>query len=502
MSELYDVLVIGGGINGVGCALDLAGRGAKVLLVEKGDLASATSSASSKLIHGGLRYLEQYAFGLVRESLVERQRLLNNAPHLVKPLAFYMPHMRSMRPQWLLRLGLAFYDLFSLGGSLPRARAIKFESDQNVNPLNLNIKSGFRYFDCQADDSRLVLAIAMKARELGAKILTYSELETATYQDNYWLCQVNGKTVSAKTIVNAAGPWVDTLCHKLDIKTQYGLRLVKGSHIVLPKMYQGNHAYLLQATDNRVVFVTPYAKSYTMIGTTDVAFDGDPSEVKISPTETQYLLNIVNQYFNNRVSEEDIVNTWSGVRSLLDNKKDNPSEVTREYKLEWLTEPGPVLNIYGGKITTYRKLSEKAANIVAKQLGLNDPTWTHKCVLPGSQEHFNKFISVARKRYSWLFDSLCERLLRLYGNKIDELLEGCSSIDSLGHHFGHHLYEVEVRYLVEKEWAKTADDILWRRTKMGLILSKQQQTELADWLELNMAPHVNRRQHQHTQKEH
>ncbi len=495
-----DILVIGGGINGTGIARDAVGRGLKVLLCEKQDLAGATSSASSKLIHGGLRYLEQYEFRLVREALAEREVLLANAPHIVHPMRFVLPHNKNLRPAWMIRIGLFLYDhLAKRSKNLPGSQQIPLaNTSAYALPLNDAIKKGFVYSDCNVDDSRLVILNAMDAQSRGAQILTRCECIGLQTQSHTWLATLRHqddtiRQVKAKILVNAAGPWVENI---QNLVAQHGnavagnskLRLVKGSHLVTPRLYEGSHAYILQNKDKRIVFVTPYHNDFSMIGTTDVDFHGDPANVVISAEETDYLLQSVNAYFKQTIRHEDIVSTWSGVRPLYDDAQGNASTTTRDYVFDvsgGTDSSPPLLSIFGGKITTYRKLAEHALEKLAPFTGKHQP-WTSTAPLPGADlpnADINLFISQLQKDFPWLPEITIRRYARTYGTLTLAFLAGKNNIESLGQHFGHDLYEVEVKWLQAHEWAYCAEDILWRRTRLGLYLTREQTFFLQKWFE-------------------
>ncbi|WP_189385205.1 glycerol-3-phosphate dehydrogenase [Advenella faeciporci] len=498
--DKVDILVIGGGINGTGIARDAAGRGLKVLLCEKQDLAGATSSASSKLIHGGLRYLEQYEFRLVREALAEREVLLGNAPHIIHPMRFVLPHNQNLRPAWMIRIGLFLYDhLAKRSQNLPGSQQISLaDTSVYAAPLNDSIKKGFIYSDCNVDDSRLVILNAMDAQARGAQILTRSECIDLQTQDNAWLATLRHqdgtvRNVQAKILLNAAGPWVESIQnlvarHGSKTAGNSKLRLVKGSHLVTPRLYDGTHAYILQNKDKRIVFVTPYHNDFSMIGTTDVDFHGDPDKVTISAEETDYLLQSVNAYFKRTIRHEDIVSTWSGVRPLYDDAQGNASTTTRDYVFDVSGGTGsspPLLSIFGGKITTYRKLAEHALEKLAPFTGKHHP-WTRTAPLPGANlpnADINLFISQLQKKFPWLPEHTASRYARAYGTLALVFLAEKNNIESLGQHFGHDLYEAEVKWLQEHEWALCADDILWRRTRLGLYFTPEQTLALQKWLE-------------------
>lgn len=480
MTQCYDILVIGGGINGAGIARDAVGRGLKVALVEQSDIGAATSSASTKLIHGGLRYLESYEFRLVRESLNERELLLNMAPHIIHPMEFVLPHQQTLRPRWMIRLGLFLYDHIGGRKKLPTSRSIKIDGTKYGNGLSASIKHGFVYSDCRVDDSRLTLLNAMDAANRSAVIMPRTRFIDAEYHGEYWTARCENAltnelfTLQAKVIVNAAGPWAGTVSHTF--QAEASLRLVKGSHIVVPKLYEGEHALLLQNTDGRVVFTIPYQSDYTLIGTTDESFTGDATTVAISDEETQYLCDAVNQYFAKTTTAENVVWTYAGVRPLWDDEaQNNNSKVTRDYHLEMLQTPGPLLNVFGGKITTYRCLAESVMARLENVLSFDRHSWTSTECLPGGDvavDEFNSFVASVAERWPFLSASLVKRLASTYGTRVDMILGRAKSMAELGHDFGLGLTEAEVSYLQVYEWAMTVDDVIWRRTKLGLQRDK------------------------------
>lgn len=487
--EIFDVVVIGGGINGVGTAADAAGRGLKVFLCEQNDLASATSSNSSKLIHGGLRYLEHYEFRLVKEALAEREVLLRNAPHIIKPLTFRLPHQRHLRPSWMIRAGLFLYDHLAKRVTLPASKGIKFTQE---SPLKGNISRGFEYSDGWVDDSRLVVLNALAAKEHGAIIETQTKCISARRLDDYWLLtflsKESGKTyeLKSKGIVNAAGPWVASLFDQaLKIKSPQNVRLVKGSHIVVPRLHDQPHAYMLQNEDQRIVFIIPFEDDFSLIGTTDVEYVGEPEDVKISQQEIDYLLDITNNYFKKEISANDIVTTFSGVRPLLDDESSSAQAVTRDYTLELdqVNNSTPILSIFGGKITTYRKLAEAAVDKLASFYPSIGRKWTATTPLPGGNfSNKQSLTDKLKNQYPWLPSALLQRYVRCYGTRVEILLHKTSCEKDLGRHFGSFLFEAEIDYLIKYEWAKSVQDIIWRRTKLGLFLSAEQIFELEIFL--------------------
>ena len=490
----YDLLIIGGGINGAGIARDAAGRGYKVLLVEMNDLASGTSSWSTKLIHGGLRYLEHYEFRLVREALHERAHLRALAPFMVRPIRFILPHHKGLRPWWMLRLGLMLYDFLAPSKDLPGTRDVQLDEGEYGAPLKADYKRGFEYSDCQVDDARLVVLNALSAKALGAEIRTRAKLTSLTMRDDFWqgeiTCQRTGEksSVSARMIVNAAGPWVDHVLQDTGVeKAAHNLRLVQGSHIIVPKLYQHDRAYIFQNADGRIVFTIPYLDDFTLIGTTDTDFSGDPEKAAITEGEIDYLLGAVAGYFAKAPARGDIVSTYSGVRSLYDDGKDAAQKTTRDYVLTFQTMAPPMLNVLGGKLTTYRHLAVKAVNRVGKAFGERRPIWTSRAdkPLPGgdfARDECQKVLQGLEERFPFIPQKLMARLFAAYGTRVELVLAGCAALDDLGQHFGHGLYAQEVNYLIREEWAMTAEDILYRRTKLGLWLSEAQTAALAAYM--------------------
>ena len=491
---IYDLAIVGGGINGAGIARDAAGRGLKVLLCEKDDLASATSSASTKLIHGGLRYLEYYEFRLVREALIEREVLLRAAPHIVWPLSFVLPHSREQRPAWMLRLGLFLYD--HLGGRkrLPASRAIDLRRDPVGLPLSDAYVRAFSYADCWVEDSRLVVLNALDARERGAEILTRTRCSSARRQNGLWhveLMQKNAKQPSrakARALINAAGPWVTEVMGAVaGANREKRLRLVKGSHFVVPRLHDGEQAYILQNDDGRIVFIIPYERDYSLIGTTDLPYDDDPAAAAITESEIDYLLRAVNRYLAQPVRAADIVWSYAGVRPLYDDASTSASAVTRDYVFDIDGGPNeaPLLSIFGGKITTYRKLAEHALEKLQPRLGFIQGPWTEQAPLPGGDmpdADFERYLTGFAERHPWLPAALVRRYLRAYGTRTERLLDGAGEMAGLGSHLGDDLYEAEVAYLRHNEWAVTAEDILWRRSKLGLHVAEATAARLNDFL--------------------
>jgi glycerol-3-phosphate dehydrogenase len=486
----YDLLIIGGGINGAGLARDAAGRGLKVMLVEQDDLAASTSSSSTKLIHGGLRYLETYEFRLVREALLERERLLAAAPHLVRPLRMVLPHDPAVRPAWLVRLGLFLYDHLAPRKRLPACEHLDLTRDPRGEPLRAGARAAFAYSDCTADDSRLVIANAVDAAERGATIRTRTRLEQAERMDGLWNCTVLDRNaeqmsvVRTRALINAAGPWVaDVLNSRLGRTTSKHIRLVKGSHIVLPRLYAGEHAYMLQNSDRRIVFAIPYEQEFTLVGTTDVAFDGPPGSPKISDDETDYLLETLARWFKQPVARTDIVWSYSGVRPLFDDGSQNVSALTRDYAFDLDAPEGaaPLLSIFGGKLTTYRRLAEHALDDLKRFFPGMSGAWTGTAPLPGGDVpdgDIEAYISDFSARHTFLPRETARRLVRAYGTRAGEVIDEAKSLGDLGRDFGAGLSEAEVRYLRENEWAQSADDILWRRSKLGLHVTSEVEREI------------------------
>ncbi|MDN7142564.1 glycerol-3-phosphate dehydrogenase [Pseudomonas sp. JQ170] len=490
LADLYDLAVIGGGINGVGIAADAAGRGLSVFLCEKDDLASHTSSASSKLIHGGLRYLEHYEFRLVREALAEREVLLAKAPHIVKPMRFVLPHRPHLRPAWMIRAGLFLYDNLGKRKQLGASRSLRFGPG---NPLKPSITRGFEYADCAVDDARLVVLNAMAAREKGAHIRTRTRCVSAHRVDGVWHVQLENadgslQSIKARALVNAAGPWVAKFIQDdLKLDAPYGIRLIQGSHLIVPKLYEGEHAYILQNEDQRIVFAIPYLDRFTLIGTTDREYTGDPAKVAITDAETDYLLNVVNAHFTHTLSRADILHTFAGVRPLCNDESDNPSAVTRDYTLALSASTGeaPLLSVFGGKLTTYRKLAESAMSELAPFFTQMRGSWTATAPLPGGEAMTTTqaLADAILARCGWLPAEIAKRWALTYGSRVWRVLEGVQGPEDLGDAIGGGLFTREVDYLRSEEWAMSADDILWRRTKLGLFTTATEQQALRDYLQ-------------------
>ncbi|MEE9273304.1 MAG: glycerol-3-phosphate dehydrogenase [Robiginitomaculum sp.] len=488
--DVQDLLIIGGGINGTGIARDASGRGLSVVLCEKNDLASGTSSKSSKLIHGGLRYLEYGEFRLVREALRERETLMRIAPHLVSPLRIVLPHHKGLRPKWMLRLGLLIYD--HLGGrrSLPGTKVANLHTGDEAGVLKPEFQTGFVFSDCRVDDARLVVANALGAKERGADIRTRTKCTGLDHNGKIWTAVLSdhpsgkSKTVQARCIINASGIRVDEMVElALVHKAEDHLRLVKGSHIVTNRLYPSRHLYMFQNKDGRIIFAIPYEQNFTLIGTTDAPYELSDGSIEISQAETEYLIKSANDYFAASISKADIVWSYAGVRPLYDNKKQSASAVTRDYVFDVMDENmPPILSIFGGKITTYRELSEHALRKLKKYFPDMGKDWTGKSPLPGGgMVEFDQFVKTQEVKYPWLETAHLLRLCRSYGTSIEALLEGAKSYNDMGQRFGGTLTELETHYLIKHEWAKTANDILWRRTKTGLHMSKAEREAFQDW---------------------
>lgn len=505
-----DVLVVGGGINGAGIARDLAGRGMRVVLAEQDDLGAHTSSSSTKLIHGGLRYLEYYEFALVRKALLEREVLLKSAPHIMWPLRFVMPHDPSMRPAWMIRLGLFLYDHLARREVLPGSTGVDLRTHPVGAPLQERFSRGFVYSDGWVDDARLVVLNALDAQAHGARILTRTRCTAAQRDARGWtatLRSVDGHelVVTARALVNAAGPWAEAFlrgaarpAHNEALVTK-SLRLVKGSHIVVPRCFEHDHAYIFQNPDKRIIFAIPYEERFTLIGTTDVELHGDPRDASVGADEIAYLCEQASRYFTNPVHPADVVWSYAGVRPLLDDASGDPSAVTRDYMLESNTQAAPLLSVWGGKITTFRKLAEEAADEIVRMLGESGRlsmrhAWTKGASLPGGDlsawigrqrrpdTDFERFVIAAHSRYPWLAAATARRMARAYGSRIAQVLDGVGCQADLGEEIAPGLFEAELRYLRREEWAYTVEDVLWRRTKLGLHFDANQRQCVADWM--------------------
>lgn len=498
--ERFDLLVVGGGVNGVGIARDAAGRGLSVVLSEQHDLAAHTSSSSTKLIHGGLRYLEQYDFGLVRKSLREREVLLKSAPHIMWPLRFLMPHDPSMRPAWMIRLGLLFYDHLAHRDVLPGSTTVDLRHHPAGDPLRERFTRGFVYSDGWVDDARLVVLCAVDAAQRGARVLTRTRCVEARRAADGWHATLRGddgkpRHIVARALVNAAGPWAEHFLREgAGQHGARGLRLVKGSHIVVPRLFDHDMAYILQSPDKRIVFAIPYEQDYTLVGTTDVELAGDPGAACITAQETDYLCGLINRYFTRPISPTDVIWSYSGVRPLLGDESDDPSAVTREYTLELDTEGPPLLSIWGGKITTFRKLAEEAIDLLLPPLGERRPAWTAGAWMPGGDfasspeaslpaRDFERFLAEFGARHPWLPSAMVRRWARGYGTRSARIVGPARSLSELGIEVAPGLHEAELDYLARDEWARTGEDVLWRRTKLGLHLDAKQRAAVDGWMQ-------------------
>ena len=493
MTDLVDLLVIGGGVNGAGVARDATGRGLSVVMCEKGDLAEGASSRSGKLVHGGLRYLEYYEFRLVREALIEREVLLRAAPHIIWPMRFVLPHSPEDRPAWLVRLGLFLYD--HLGGRklLPPTRTLDLKRDPEGAPIKDAYGKAFEYSDCWVDDARLVALNAIDAKARGAEILTRVACVSARVENGRWRAELQDqrdgakRVVEARAIVNASGPWVnDVIGRVLGANSRRSVRLVKGSHIITRKFWDGPQAYLVQNHDKRVIFINPYEGDKALIGTTDIPFSGRAEDVAADEGEIAYLIAAVNRYFKRELRREDVLKSFSGVRPLFDDGKGNPSAVTRDYVFDLDDSRGaPALNVFGGKITTFRKLAEHALDRLKPYFPAMKPAWTASAALPGGEianADFATFLAGLKAKRPWLPPSLAAHYGRLYGTRAEKVIGAAASLADLGRAFGPDFYEAEARYLQAEEWAETAEDILWRRTKHGLDMSEAERAAFAQWM--------------------
>jgi glycerol-3-phosphate dehydrogenase len=500
----YDLLIVGGGINGAGIARDAAGRGLSVLLCEKDDLASHTSSASTKLIHGGLRYLEHYEFQLVRKALIEREVLLRAAPHIMWPLSFVMPHERSQRPGWMIRTGLLLYDLLARRELLPASQGIDLRRHPAGAPLKNGFTRGFVYSDGWVDDARLVVLNAVDAAEKGARVMPRCRCEAVERHADHWAASLRTAegsqlNIRARGLVNAAGPWAAQFLQLAAPQaSDKSLRLIKGSHIVVPRLFDHPYAYIFQHSDGRIVFAIPYEHDFTLLGTTDLDYQGSLDEVAISPEEVHYICGLANHYFERSIEPADVVWSYSGVRPLLDDASSQASTVTRDYRLELDAgddeeRRAPLLSVFGGKITTFRKLAEEAVDRIGPLFGNYQPAWTANACLPGGDLHgvqpsnrsvleFDSYVQALQKRYPWLPESLVARYARAYGTRTHRLLKGRSELAHMGEEIAPMLYAAEVEYLMAHEWAATGADVLWRRSKLGLHLPAEVEQRLDDWI--------------------
>ncbi|MFM8517310.1 MAG: glycerol-3-phosphate dehydrogenase [Nevskiaceae bacterium] len=493
--KVFDIVVVGGGINGAGIARDATGRGLKVLLCEQHDLAAHTSSSSTKLIHGGLRYLEFMEFNLVRKALAEREVLLAAAPHIMYPMRFVMPHESSLRPAWMIRIGLFLYDHLARRRSLPTSSQIDLRKHAAGGALQERFHKAFEYSDGWVDDARLVVLNALGAQERGADIRPRTRCRSiSSDRHTGWLVTLESadgevSSVRARAVVNAAGPWGALFnSSSAPSATGHGLRLVKGSHIVVPKLFDHPYAYIFQAADRRVIFAIPYEDNFTLIGTTDVEHHGSPAEAKISPEETRYLCDEVNRYFKKAITPADVVHSYSGVRPLLEDESTDARAVSRDYALELTTTPAPLLSVFGGKITTYRVLAEEAVNRLCAVLDVRHEPWTAAAQLPGGElqsSDFDTFLGQLTARYPGMPAPLLHRLARAYGSRATRILGDALTTADLGEEVCTGLFARELSYLVSVEWARTPEDILWRRSKLGLHLPPDAAARVGHWLELH-----------------
>ena len=494
-----DMLVVGGGINGAGIARDAAGRGLSVVLCEKDDLAAHTSSASTKLIHGGLRYLEHYEFGLVRKALIEREVLLRAAPHIMWPMRFVMPHDQGQRPAWMIRAGLKIYDLLAKREILPGSGGIDLRTHPAGRPLKAEFTKGFIYSDGWVDDARLVVLNALDAAEKGAQVFTHTACESASRVGNTWqatLRRADGSRVEvrARALVNAAGPWAASFLEgAVHQPSGKALRLVKGSHIVVRKLFDHPYAYIFQNPDGRIVFAIDYEQDFTLIGTTDLEYHGDTNHVAIDRSEIDYLCELTQRYFRKPITPADVVWSYSGVRPLLEDDSANASDITRDYKLAMEVEPAPLLSVFGGKITTFRKLAEEAVDMLAPSLGNRHPTWTEYACLPGGDLYgapqnrnvleYDAYVTRMQRQFAWLPPMLVARYVRAYGTRIHLLLKDRHGISQMGEALAKDLFAAEIDYLVKHEWASSGADILWRRSKLGLHLPAGSEQHIDQWID-------------------
>ena len=485
-----DLLVIGAGINGSGIARDAAGRGLSVVLCEQDDLASHTSSASTKLIHGGLRYLEEFHFRLVRKALMEREVLLAAAPHIMRPMHFVMPHDAHLRPAWMIRAGLFLYDHLAPRKRLAASSSVDLRTHIAGEPLKAGYRRGFVYSDGWVDDARLVLLNALDAQARGAGVFTRTRCERLVSAEGGWSATLRDAqgawAVRARAVVNATGPWVSAFAaQSTPVRAAHAVRLVKGSHIVVPRLFEHRFAYIFQNEDRRIVFAIPYEHDYTLLGTTDVDYHDDPATVRIDADETAYLCALANRYFRQPITPASVVWSYSGVRPLLADESNDPMSVTRDYALELDREPAPLLSVFGGKITTYRRLSEDAVDLLTQALGIRAAPWTVRAQLPGGDVpdgSFAVFLRAAERRYPWLPQSVRLRWAHAYGTRIERVVGNATALADLGQELVPQLYEREVEYLCHEEFARSADDILWRRSKLGLRLLNNDTAALADYV--------------------
>jgi glycerol-3-phosphate dehydrogenase len=495
----FDLFIIGGGVNGCGIARDAAGRGYSVCLAEMNDLASGTSSRTTKLIHGGFRYLEHYEFRLVREALGEREVLLRTAPHVIWPLRFVLPYQKGIRPAWLLRLGLFLYDHIGNRRLLPGTKTLDLRTSFAGSPLKRLFSIGFEYSDCWANDARLVALVARDAADRGAVIETRTKCVAARRLDDHWQVTTqdadSGGTQirTARLVINAAGPWVDdVITGAINGKPAKNVRHVKGSHIVVPKLFDHDHAYIFQNADRRIIFAIPYEQEFTLIGTTDLDYEGDLDSISIAPEETEYLCQAASEYFVAPIEQKDIVWTYSGVRPLYDDGASAAQEATRDYvlRIDGEGHQAALINIFGGKMTTHRKLAEAMMDKVQNLLGRKGPAWTAESVLPGGDfevGEYDNLVAQMQTAFPFLHKLHVQRLVRAYGTRAWKIVGHARTVDDLGRNFGLSLFECEVAYLMDHEWAKSAEDVIWRRTKLGITMDRQQVSDLETWMQTRRA---------------
>lgn len=478
---IFDLLIVGGGINGTAIAREAALNGLKVLLVERDDLAQHTSSASTKLIHGGLRYLEYFEFGLVREALKERERLLHLAPHLIHPMRFILPHVDAIRPWWLVRAGLLLYDWIGGRISLPRSRGLRRSDAEFIRPLKKAHK-GFVYSDCTVDDARLTLSNALDAAECGADIRLHTELISAQRNEEHWSVKLSdGQSVLARGIVNAAGPWVEHVLGRLNSNTPNHVRLVRGSHIIVPSIFEGDHAYMLQQPDRRIVFAISYESNFTLIGTTDIAVE-TPEEAEISTAEITYLCDAANRYFTNSITADDVIVAFAGIRPLYDDGAQENRAVTRDYTLDLDMDGPPLLSVFGGKITTARHLAEDAFGRLAPLYGLSQRYVTRERCFPGGcMKSFDALLSDVQAQWPFLGPKRSRRMVQAYGTHIQDMLKNIASESGMGVQFGAGFTEIEASWMHDREWARSAEDCLDRRSKLRLHLTPAECLYFTRW---------------------
>lgn len=494
MNQQCDLFIIGGGINGTAIAADAAGRGLSVILCEKEDFASGTSSTSSKLIHGGLRYLELYEFGLVKKALHEREVLMKRAPQLITPLEFILPHESHLRPAWMIKIGLFLYDHLAKRQRLPASKSLPLQRTIYGKELLPHLKKGFSYFDCYTDDAKLVILNALSAQQHHATLLTRTEFINAAPENNYWKIQLKNKMTNeifyhqAKALINVAGPWVNRTQNTIHGAKSFDIKLIKGSHIIVPQLYEGDFAYILQNKDQRIVFAIPFEKKYTLIGTTDILFSDDLENITISSEEKNYLCEIINNYFKKTIHPNDIIWSYAGVRCLQD-QNEKPSKISRDYIFDFEYINGlPLLTVISGKLTTHRLLAEEALEKLRPIFKELKPAWTENSVLPGgdfSNQDIVAFRNQFQQNFPWLPEPLIARYIRDYGTRVYAMLNQKKQLLDLGIDFGHGLYQTEVEFLLQYEWAQTVEDILWRRTKLGIVFSASETKYLNDWLNHN-----------------